>query len=271
MLRPSSGWEEHAMTISLTKPAADESPSGFEPEEWALRVQLAVCYRIFAHLGWVELIFNHITVRVPGPDRHFLINPFGLMYSEVTASNLVRIDIEGRVIGRSDWPVNPAGFTIHAAIHQGIPGAHCVMHTHTTAGMAVACSQRGLSISNFNAAMLHGKVAYHDFEGITVRADEGPRLLRSIGDKPAVILRNHGLLAWGDTVPACFRTLYTLNRACEIQVASTAMGPVIEIPEEICIRSTEDSMKINSRNGLGADVFAALTRTIDRIDPSYRC
>jgi ribulose-5-phosphate 4-epimerase/fuculose-1-phosphate aldolase len=261
---------KHVMAGTQTEPATHKKPTGFEPEEWERRVQLAACYRIFAYLGWVELIFNHITVRLPGPERHFLINPFGLLYSEVTASNLVRIDFEGKVIGTSNWPVNPAGFTIHAAIHRGIPDAHCVMHTHTTAGMAVACSQRGLSMSNFNAMMLYGKVAYHDFEGITVRPDEGPRLLRSIGDKPAVILRNHGLLAWGETVPACFRTLHHLNRACEIQVASTAMGPVIEIPEEICIRSAQDSMQMMSRNGVGADVFAALVRSIDRIDPSYR-
>jgi ribulose-5-phosphate 4-epimerase/fuculose-1-phosphate aldolase len=258
------------MTISLTKPATDGRPPHIDPAEWELRVQLAACYRIFAHLGWVELIFNHITVRLPGPDRHFLINPFGLMYSEVTASNLVRIDIEGRVIGRSDWPVNPAGFTIHAAIHQGIPDAHCVMHTHTTAGMAVACSREGLSISNFYAAMLHGKLAYHDFEGITVHADEGPRLLRDIGDKPAVILRNHGLLAWSDTLPRCFSILWTLNRACEIQVASTAMGPVIEVPEEICIRATRDSLQFDPRYDVGGSTFAALTRIVDRIDPSYR-
>ncbi len=144
-------------------------------EEWTARVQLAACYRIFAYLGWVELIYNHITLRLAGPDKHFLINPFGLMYSEVRASNLVKIDLKGNVVGYSDWPVNPAGFTVHAAIHDGVPGAHCVMHTHTTAGMAVACARSGLSMSNFYSAQLHGKLAYHDFEGITVHPDEGPR------------------------------------------------------------------------------------------------
>jgi ribulose-5-phosphate 4-epimerase/fuculose-1-phosphate aldolase len=138
---------------------------------------------------------------------HFLINPFGLMYSEVRASNLVKIDLKGNVVGHSDWPVNPAGFTVHAAIHDGVAGAHCVMHTHTTAGMAVACTRSGLSMSNFYSAQLHGKLAYHDFEGITVHPDEGPRLIRSIGDKPAVILRNHGLLAWGDTLTRTFAVL----------------------------------------------------------------
>jgi ribulose-5-phosphate 4-epimerase/fuculose-1-phosphate aldolase len=234
------------------------------------RLTLAACYRIFAHLGWAELIYNHITLRLPGPERHFLINPFGLAYSEVCASNLVKIDLAGKIIGPSDWPVNPAGFTVHAAIHDGIPGAHCVMHTHTTAGMAVACTEGGLSMSNFYAAQLHDKVAYHDFEGITVHPDEGPRLIRNIGDKPAVILRNHGLLAWGDTVPRTFATLWLLNRACEIQLASTAMGPVIAIPEDIQRKSTRDSLQFATRFGAGQDVFDALTRAIDRIDPSYR-
>lgn len=244
--------------------------SEISAEERALRVQLAAAYRIFALLGWTELIYNHITLRVPGPERHFLINPFGLHYSEVTASNLVKIDLEGRPVLPTRWPVNPAGFTIHAAIHAGIEGAHCVMHTHTTAGMAVACSQAGLSMSNFYSAQLHGKVAYHDFEGITVHAGEGPRLLASIGSKPAVILRNHGLLAWGDSLPRAFAILWLLNRACEIQLASTAMGPVIEIPEDIQKKCTADSLQFDPRFGAGQDVLDALTRMVDKADPSYR-
>jgi ribulose-5-phosphate 4-epimerase/fuculose-1-phosphate aldolase len=240
------------------------------PAEQAARVQLAAAYRIFDYLGWTELIYNHITLRLPGPERHFLINPFGLRYAEVTASNLVKIDLAGKVVGKSDWPVNPAGFTIHGAIHAGIPNAHCVMHTHTTAGMAVACSQGGLSMSNFYSAQLHGKVAYHEFEGITVHADEGPRLIANIGDKPAVILRNHGLLAWAESLPRAFAILWLLNRACEIQLASTAMGPVIEIPEDIQRKCTRDSLQFNPDFGAGQDVFDALTRAIDAIDPSYR-
>ena len=238
--------------------------------EWTARVELAACYRIFAMLGWTELIYNHITARLPGPEKHFLINPFGLHYTEVCASNLVKIDLAGKVIGEPAWPVNPAGFTVHAAIHDGIPGAHCVMHTHTTAGMAVACSAGGLSFSNFYSAQLHGKVAYHDFEGITVHADEGPRLVRNIGDRPAVILRNHGLLAWAETVPGAFATLWTLNRACEIQLASMAMGPVIELSEDIQRGSTRDSLQFNAKFGSGQDVFDALTRLVDRTDTSYR-
>ena len=234
------------------------------------RVELAACYRIFAQLGWTELIYNHITLRLPGPDKHFLINPFGLHYSEVCASNLVKIDLHGNIIGASDWPVNPAGFTIHAAIHDRIADAHCVMHTHTTAGMAVACSAAGLSMSNFYAVQLHDKLAYHDFEGITVHADEGPRLIRDIGDKPAVILRNHGLLAWGDTLPRTFAILWLLNRACEIQLASAAMGPVIELSEDIQRKCTRDSLQFDPAFGAGRDVFDALTRMLDRVDTSYR-
>jgi ribulose-5-phosphate 4-epimerase/fuculose-1-phosphate aldolase len=233
-------------------------------------VELAACYRIFAQLGWTELIYNHITLRLPGPKKHFLINPFGLHYSEVCASNLVKIDLAGNIIGTSDWPVNPAGFTIHAAIHDRIADAHCVMHTHTTAGMAVACSAAGLSMSNFYAVQLHGKLAYHDFEGVTVHADEGPRLIRNIGDKPAVILRNHGLLAWGDTIPRTFAILWLLNRACEIQLASAAMGPVIELSEDIQRKCTRDSLQFEPAFGAGRDVFDALTRMLDRIDTSYR-
>jgi ribulose-5-phosphate 4-epimerase/fuculose-1-phosphate aldolase len=234
------------------------------------RVELAACYRIFAQLGWTELIYNHITLRLPGPDKHFLINPFGLHYSEVCASNLVKIDLDGNIIGASDWPVNPAGFTIHAAIHDRIADAHCVMHTHTTAGMAVACSAAGLSMSNFYAVQLHDKLAYHDFEGITVHADEGPRLIRNIGDKPAVILRNHGLLAWGDTLPRTFAILWLLNRACEIQLASAAMGAVIELSEDIRRKCTRDSLQFDPAFGAGRDVFDALTRMLDRVDTSYR-
>ena len=234
------------------------------------RVELAACYRIFAQLGWTELIYNHITLRLPGPDKHFLINPFGLHYSEVCASNLVKIDLHGNIIGASDWPVNPAGFTIHAAIHDRIADAHCVMHTHTTAGRAVACSAAGLSMSNFYAVQLHDKLAYHDFEGITVHADEGPRLIRNIGDKPAVILRNHGLLAWGDTLPRTFAILWLLNRACEIQLASAAMGPVIELSEDIQRKCTRDSLQFDPAFGAGRDVVDALTRMLDRIDTSYR-
>lgn len=253
-------------------PTADHRPAHIDPAEWAARVQLAACYRIFDRIGWTELIYNHISLRVPGPQdtKHFLINPFGLHYSEVTASNLLKVDLHGNIIGTSDWPFNPAGFTPHATLHAGVPGAHCVMHTHTTAGMAVASLEGGLSPSNFYAAQLHGKLAYHDFEGITVHADEGPRLLRSVGDKPAVILRNHGLLAWGDTVPRAFAVMWLLQRACEVQWATQAMGAPRLIPEDIQRKCTADSLQFNAKFGAGQDVFDALQRLVDAVDPTYR-
>lgn len=251
-------------------PHPQTPPAQFSAAEWEARVQLAACYRVFDYLGWTELIYNHISLRLPGTERHFLINPFGLRYAEVTASNLVKIDLEGNILSNSQWPINPAGFTPHATIHANIPNAHCVMHTHTTAGSAVAGLKTGLSNCSFYAAQLHGKVAYHDFEGITVRPDEGPRLLQSIGNKQAVILRNHGLLAWGESIPHAFIVLWTLQRACEIQVATMSMGQAQQIPEEICRRSTEDTEATYQRLGPGTDVFNALVRAVDAIDPSYR-
>ena len=243
---------------------------GVSEAEWEARQQLAACYRVFDHLGWSEMIYNHITVKLPGDEGAFLINPFGLHYGEVTAGNLVKIDLQGRVLDGSTHAVNPAGFTVHAAIHDGLPGAHCVMHTHTTAGVAVACLQGGLQQTNFYTAQLHGMVAYHDFEGITIHADEGPRLLRSIGDRQAVILRNHGLLVWGRTLPQSFAILWTLQRACEIQMATLSMGAPIPVAEDIAARCTRDALQFNPDHGAGQDVFDALVRQVDRLDPSYK-
>ena len=249
-------------------------PTGIHPDEWDARVQLAACYRVFAMLGWTEMIYNHITVRLPGSvsqgQAQFLINPFGLHYTEVTASNLVKIDLQGKVLDGSCHPVNPAGFMVHAAVHEGIAGAHCVMHTHTTAGVAVACLQGGLQQSNFYTAQMHAMVAYHDFEGITIHADEGPRLLHSIGNKPAIILRNHGLLAWGGSVPQAFAYLWTLQRACEIQLATLSMGPAIAISEALAQKSTADALQFNPNHWGGQLVFASLVRQLDRNDTSYQ-
>ncbi len=256
--------------MSNNAPVQNLRPAGIEEAEWAARVELAATYRIFDFLGWTELIYNHISLRVPGPQRHFLINPFGLHYSEVTASNLVKIDLDGNLLGASEWPINPAGFTPHATLHRGIERAHCVMHTHTTAGMAVACSQGGLSMSNFYSAQLHGKLAYHDFEGITVHADEGPRMLASIGDRQAVILRNHGLLAWGESLPRTLAILWLMQRACEIQLATLSMGPPLMVSEDVQRKCTADSLQFSPRFGAGQNMFDYLVRRIERIDPSYR-
>lgn len=250
------------------------APAGMHADEWAARLELAACYRVFDHLGWTELIYNHITLRLPdsvsGADKQFLINPFGLHYSEVTASNLVKINMKGEVLDGSAHKVNPAGFVLHATIHGGIAGAHCVMHTHTTPGIAVASLQGGLQQTNFYSAQLHGMVAYHDFEGITIHAEEGPRVLQSIGKHPAVILRNHGLLSWGANVPHAFAILWTLQRACEIQVATLAMGAPVVVPEGIAAKCTRDALQFDPKHGGGRDVFNALVRQVDRIDASYK-
>jgi len=244
------------------------------PQERRLREDLAACYRIFDYLGWTELIYNHITVRLPdevtGGALQFLINPFGLHFGEVTARNLVKINLHGEIVEPSEWPVNPAGFMLHSAIHGGVADAHCVMHTHTTTGSAVACSAAGLSPDNFYAAMLHDRVAYHDFEGITIHADEGPRVVKSIGQRQAVILKNHGLLAWGVNIPQAFSYLWTLQRACDIQVAGAALGPTYSIPESVQRQSSADALQFDVKYGGGRDVFDALVRQIDRRDASYR-
>lgn len=236
--------------------------------ERAAREELAAAYRVFDLLGWTELIFNHITLRVPGPERHFLINPFGLHYREITASNLVLIDLEGNPVRETKWPVNRAGFVIHSAIHGAIAEAHCVMHTHTTTGMAVACLAGGLSPTNFYAAQLHGQVAYHDFEGVTVEEAERERLVRDIGEKRAVILRNHGLLAWGPSVAEAFMTLWTLQRACDVQIAASAAGPLQPIRPEVFAQTVREAGPADKRTC--EDVFAALRRLAEERDPSWR-
>ncbi len=208
---------------------------------------------------------------MPGDDKQFLINPFGLHYSEVTVSNLVKINLKGDILDGSKFPVNPAGFVLHSTLHDGIDGAHCVMHTHTTAGVAVASLKDGLSQSNFYSAQLHDMVAYHDFEGITVHMEEGPRVLKSIGNKQAVILRNHGLVSWGNTLPEAFAILWTLQRACEIQMATLSMGQPLPVPEAVAAKCTRDSLQFDQKHGgAGVDVFDALTRQVDRIDDSYK-
>jgi ribulose-5-phosphate 4-epimerase/fuculose-1-phosphate aldolase len=245
-------------------------PARFGPEEWEARVQLAAAYRIFDRLGWTELIYNHISLRVPGEPGHFLINPFGLHYSEVCASNLVKVDVRGKVVGHSDWPINPAGFTFHGAIHETLPDAHCVMHVHTTPTMAVCCLEEGLSFTNFYAAQLYGKVAYHDFEGITVHLDEGRRILASAADRPVLLLRNHGPVTIGFNLANAFSLMWLLQRACEVQLASMAMGPLRGIPEHVLQGCVRDSLNFNPKFGAGQDAFDALQRLIDRVDPSYR-
>jgi ribulose-5-phosphate 4-epimerase/fuculose-1-phosphate aldolase len=256
------------MTIYMQQSARVAQALPMSEAERRARVELASCYRVFDMLGWTEMIFNHITVRVPGPELRFLINPFGLHYREITASSLVLIDAEGNPVRESKWPVNRAGFVIHSAIHSSIPNAHCVMHTHTTTGIAVACLKSGLSPDNFYGAMLHGQVAYHDFEGITVDPGEKERLVRDIAGKPAVILRNHGLLAWGPSVSEAFLMLWTLQRACDVQIAASAAGAINPIRPEVFPQTVRESGPGEKRTC--EDVFAAMVRLVDQKDPSYR-
>ena len=208
------------MSKSLQKMKPDEMP----PEEWEARLELAAMYRLFDFLGWTEMIYNHITVRVPGPERTYLINPFGLNYDEVTARNLVKVNLAGEAVDGSTHMVNKAGFVIHSAIHAARDDAHCVIHTHTTAGMGVACKRGGLRSDNFYSAQLHGQVAYHDFEGITTDVAEQDRLVASLGTNNVMILRNHGLLAIGPHVPQALTTYWTVQRACEVQLAADSLA-----------------------------------------------
>jgi ribulose-5-phosphate 4-epimerase/fuculose-1-phosphate aldolase len=240
-------------------------PSHIDAAEWALRVELAACYRLFDWLGWTENIFNHITVRIPGPERHFLINPFGLWYDEVTASNLVKIDLAGNAVAPSAYAPNPAGFTIHSAIHAARDDAHCVIHTHTTTGLAVACKQRGLSHDNFYGAMLAGRVAYHDFEGITTRDDEKPRLVASLGSRNALILRNHGLLVCERDVPTAFALMWTLQRACDVQCAAESMGGAdVPLSPEVCEASAYAREHFEADGRTCHRMFEAAVRRMER-------
>ncbi|OUS24255.1 class II aldolase [Gammaproteobacteria bacterium 45_16_T64] len=239
--------------------------------EKELRVKLAACYRIFDNMGWSEMIFNHITVKIPGESDAFLINPYGLLYSEVTASNLVKVDISGNILEPTQYKVNPAGMLIHSTIHEARPDAHCIAHTHTNAGMAVACQQDGLRIDNFYSVLLHNRVAYHDFEGITVMDGEKEKLVQNLGDKNFAILRSHGLLTCGNSIPAAFANMWVLQRACEVQMEADATGrPLIRVSEAIG-DMTERLLSIQTAGAEWGELeFNAMVRKIDKIDPSYK-
>ena len=238
--------------------------------EWEARQQLAACYRVFDMLGWSEMIYNHITLKVPGEEGAFLINPFGLHFSEVTASSLVKIDIDGNVLGDSAYPVNRAGFVQHAVFHRHLPDAHCIMHTHTTAGMAVSALEGGLRPINFYACNFAGQIAYHDFEGVTVRDEEGARLLENLGSRRAMLLRNHGILVMGRTLPEAFIRHWSLQRACEIQLATLSMGRPLVVSPEVIATHQRDIHQAQAPGGPGAADFAAMVRLVDRRDRSWR-
>jgi len=262
------------MTMTMTDSWLDRRPAApprIAPEEWALRCQLADCYNLFHFLGWSESIFNHITMRVPGPQRHYLLNPFGLLYEEVTPDNLVKVDADGNIVSPSDYPINLAGYIIHGAIHEARTDAHCIMHIHSTTGIAVACKEDGLSHDNFYGAQLAGHVGYHDFEGVATELDERPRMIKALGDKSVLILRNHGLLVVGPDIPRAFRLLWTLERACEVQAATAAMaGADRQLSDEVLRRTAMTHAKFEATDDIARLQFDAMVRRMRRETEAQR-
>lgn len=246
--------------------------------EQSLRHELAACYRLIAHFRMSDLIFTHISLRLPGPEHHFLINPYGLLFDEVTASSLVKIDLQGRPIEPTPHPVNPAGFVIHSAIHAAREDARCVLHTHTRAGCAVAALECGLLPLNQMSMEFYGKVAYHAYEGIALDMDEQRRLVADLGDKPVMILRNHGLLTTGRSVAEAFLRMYYLEKACDIQVAAQAGGDLLLPPHEVCEHTqrqfNEPARPVAEGELTDPDAmdlaWQALLRLLQRVAPDYR-
>jgi ribulose-5-phosphate 4-epimerase/fuculose-1-phosphate aldolase len=245
--------------------------SSITPAERALRVQLAAAYRIAHELGWSELIYTHISVRVPGPEHHFLINPYGLRFDEVTASSLVKIDADGDPVGGSEYKANKAGFIIHSAIHMAREDAQCVWHMHTLAGMAVSAQEEGLLPVHMYSHNFWNRVSYHDFEGPSMRLDERSRLVRSLGSQnQALILRNHGLLTVGRTIPEAFIRFWRLNRACEIQLAAQAAKLRVPTPE-VCEASYAMGEEfLTDQADVGQLEFDSILRKIESKDASYK-
>ena len=240
-------------------------------EEWAIRVDLAAAYRLVAMYGWDDIIFTHLSARIPGPEHHFLINPYNLMFEEITASSLVKIDFEGQPVTPTPYAVNPAGFTIHSAIHMARDDAMAVMHVHTKAGQAVSAQAAGLMPLTQTAMLIREEVTYHEYEGVATDLEERERLVADIGTKDAMILRNHGTLTVGKSVADCFIKLYFLERACEAQVMALTAGPggLYNPPQ-----GTPEKAAGQGKYGLGmvAEKLAwpALLRKLDRLDPGFR-
>jgi ribulose-5-phosphate 4-epimerase/fuculose-1-phosphate aldolase len=237
-------------------------------DERKTRIELAACYRLARREGWDELIYNHISARVPGPEHHFLINPFGLAFEEVTASNLVKVDLDGKIIGNAPYPINAAGFTIHSAIHAARPEVGCVIHLHTEAGMAVSMLAGGLLPLSQTAMFFHGNTAFHDYEGIALNLDERQRLTRDLGDKSVMILRNHGMLVAGRTIGEAFVTMFLFEKAARAQLRAMACGEklVTAAPEAVGVTAQFG----RSGSGGAQYAWAAMVRRLDREDPSYK-
>jgi ribulose-5-phosphate 4-epimerase/fuculose-1-phosphate aldolase len=246
-----------------------EVRSQVSAEEWAIRVDLAAAYRIVAHFGWDDLIFTHISARVPG-THDFLINPYGLMFDEVTASSLVRVDLEGRKTLETPHDINPAGFMIHSAVHEARQDAGCVLHLHTPEGVAVSCQKGGLLAISQQASVVVQSLSYHDYEGIALNPEEKARLQANLGTARCLMLRNHGLLTVGRSVPEAFLVMYTLQRACEVQVLAQGQGAeLIPIPQSVLDTVPAYSKAVLKDAGPAA-AWPALLRRMDRLDSSYR-
>lgn len=267
------------MTAAL-KSLPGNPATGRSDEEWHLRQELAACYRLIAHFKMTDLIFTHISLRVPGPEHHFLINPYGLFFDEITASSLVKVGLDGRAIESTPYAVNPAGFVIHSAIHEAREDAHCVLHTHTKAGCAIAAQRDGLLPVNQINLEFYGQVAYHEYEGIALDLDEQERLVADLGTKPVMILRNHGLLTVGKNAQQAFLRMYYLEKACEIQLTAQQSGAALVLPsKEVCEHTegqysappppSQDGRKLSDPGGYDL-AWSALLRLLDRIDPSYK-
>jgi ribulose-5-phosphate 4-epimerase/fuculose-1-phosphate aldolase len=244
-------------------------PAKLSAEEWDTRVNLAAAYRLIHHYGMTDLIYTHISARVPGKEEHFLINPMGWMFDEVTASSLVKIDLEGHNVDGTTTPINYAGFVIHSAVHSARPDVQCVLHTHTPAGMAISMLKCGLLPLSQHAQMFHGAVAYHGYEGIALDTDERRRLVADLGDRPIMILRNHGLLTAGPTVGHAFSYMYHLEKACQAQLLAMGTNQEIVTPPREVSEKTRQQV-LSPKTSVGRQEWPALLRMLDRIDLSYR-
>jgi ribulose-5-phosphate 4-epimerase/fuculose-1-phosphate aldolase len=238
--------------------------------EWKLRIDLAACYRLVAYHRWDDLIFTHISARVPGPEHHFLINPYGMLFDEITASSLVKVDLAGRKVTDSSYDINPAGFTIHSAIHAAREDAKCVMHLHSLNGIAVSAQKQGMLPVSQQSIFVLASLAYHDYEGVALNEDEKPRLVRDLGDKTFFLLRNHGLLTVADNIPDAFLYMYLFETACTIQVRAQAGGGDLVAIDPRIIAGAGAAAKQATRSAGGGLAWPGLLRKLDRIDPSYR-
>jgi ribulose-5-phosphate 4-epimerase/fuculose-1-phosphate aldolase len=238
-------------------------------EEWQLRVDLAACYRLVALYGWSDLVFTHISVRLPGPEHHFLINPYGLMFDEITASSLVKVDQQCNKLIESPFPVNPAGFVIHSAVHEARDDVQCVLHTHTRAGVAVSAQKCGILPISQQSTFVLASLAYHDYEGVAFREEEKPRLQADLGNANFLVLRNHGLLVCGQTIADAFLSTYTFENTCRIQLDAQAGGELISV-NPLIVKGVAQALKVQTGGMGGAFAWPALIRKLDRLDPSYK-